>query len=64
MLIHEVVDSYMETLAHGTVGRYRIPSVTPPKFKEGGNWRCFLEEFKEMVKIVDSKTFSKTCYFK
>ena len=28
--IREVVDSYMETLAQGTVERYRIPPVTPP----------------------------------
>ena len=31
--IGEVVDSYMETLAQGTVG-YR----TQPKFKERGSW--------------------------
>ena len=33
----EVVHSYMETLAQGTVGRYRILPVTLPKFKKGGN---------------------------
>ena len=50
--VREVVDSYMETLAKGTVGRYRLPPVTPPKYKVGGNWRCFLEEFKEMDDII------------
>ena len=62
--IREVVDSHFEKLAQGAVGKYRVPPMTPPKCKEGQNWRCFLEEFTEMVKIIYLKPSHHFTYFK
>ena len=51
------------TLAQGTVGKYRVQPVVLPKYKEGGNWQYFLEEFKEMLKLTNLKPSHQLAYF-
>ena len=62
--IREAVNSYMENLTHNTVGSFKVPPVEPPKYKVGGDWRCFLEEFREMIELADLRPSHQLAYFK
>lgn len=63
-LIAGAVDNYMTVLSQRNVGKYRISPVSPPKFKAGGDWRCFLAEFKEMVRLADMRPSHQVSYLK
>ena len=62
--VREAVESYMEALSQSTEVKCKVPPVDPPKFKIGGDWRCFLAEFKEMVQLADLKPTHQLAYFK
>ena len=62
--IRMVVDSYADAMSRTTHDRYKIPAVSIPKFKVGGDWRCFLSEFKDMVRLADLKPSHQMAYLK
>ena len=62
--IKMVLDSYSEVVSKATREKYKIPPVAIPKFKTGGDWRCFLAEFKEMVRLADLKPSHQLAYLK
>ena len=53
--VREAVESYMDALSRNTAERCKMPPVDPPRYQVGGDWRCFLAEFKEMVQMADLK---------
>ena len=59
-----VLDSYADVVSRTTKERYKVPPVAIPKFKSGGDWRCFLAEFKEMIKLADLKPSHQLAYLK
>ena len=60
--VKDAVDGYMSTKT--TQDRCRVPPVSPPKFEVGGDWRCFLDEFREMILLADLKPSHQLAYFK
>lgn len=60
--VREAVNDYLQ--AASTTDRCRLPSVSPPKFEAGGDWRCFLSEFEEMAQLADLKPSHQLAYLK
>ena len=60
--VREAVDSYMQSMS--SLERCRVPPVNPPRYESGGDWRCFLAEFEEMVELADLKPTHQLAYFK
>ena len=60
--VREAVDNYMTTRSSGE--RCKVPPVIPPKFVAGGDWRCFLADFEEMVQLADLQPSMQLAYFK
>ena len=44
--------------------RSTSPPIVLPKFEVGGDWRCFLTEFREMAELADLKPTHQMVYFK
>ena len=59
-----MVHSYLEDVSRNTGRGYAVPPVSPPKFSPGGDWRCFLSEFRDMVQLTDMKPSHQLAYFK
>ena len=57
-------DRYAEAMAKSTRDKYKLPSMVTPKFKTGGDWHCFLSEFKDMVTLSDLKPSLQMAYLK
>ena len=62
--VRDQVHSYLEDVSRNMGGRYPVRPVNPPKFSPGGDWRCFLAEFKDMVCLADMKPSHQLAYFK
>jgi len=58
------VDSYLDGMSQSAVGKLRISPVGPPKFEKGGDWRCFLAEFQDVVKLADMRPSHQLAHFK
>ena len=58
----EAVDSYVSS--QSTTDRCRVPPMSPPKFEIGGDWRCFLAEFEDMVRLADLQPSHQLAYLK
>lgn len=48
----------------GGVSKCRIQSVSVPTYTEGGNWKCFLAEFDDMVELGRIDARSQLIYLK
>ena len=48
----------------GGVSKCRIQSVSVPTYVEGGNWKCFLAEFEDMVELGRIDARSQLIYLK
>ena len=44
--------------------RQKIPPVAIPKYKSGADWRCFLAEFRELVRFADLRPSHQLMYLK
>ena len=47
--VRDMVHGYLEDVSRQTGRGYVVPPVSPPKFSPGGDWNCFLSEFRDMV---------------
>ena len=45
-------------------GRIKLPPVVAPKYKAGGDWKCFLAEFRDMIRLADMKPSHQLAYLK
>ena len=62
--IRNVMNELADTVAQNSIGKCKVPPVNLPKFEVGGDWRCFLAEFREMVQLADLKPTHQMAYFK
>ena len=52
----DAIDSYMEALSRQSSSRYKLPTTSKiPKSKAGGNWRRFVSDFKDIMRLPDLK---------
>ena len=49
------MDSYREALSHQFSSRYKLLSISVPKFKTSGDLRCFVSDFKDMMRLAALK---------
>ena len=62
--IREAVENYLGTMTRNVSEKYKVPPIVLPKFEVGGDWRCFLTEFREMAELADLKPTHQMVYFK
>ena len=62
--VRDLVHSYLEDVSRNTGKGYAVPPVSPPKFSPGGDWKCFLSEFRDMVQLSDMRPTHQLAYFK
>ena len=63
-LVKLILDSYSDAVSKSSKEKYRVPPVAVPKFKAGGDWRCFLAEFRDLVMLADLKPSQQLLYLK
>ena len=49
--VRNMVHSYLEDVSRNIGRGYAVPPVSLPKFSLGGDWKCFLSEFRDMVQL-------------
>ena len=57
--VKDAVDCYMEALSRQSSSRYKIP-----KYKTGGNWRCFMADFKDIMMLADLRPSHQLAHLK
>ena len=57
--VKNVVDSH---ISHQSSSRH--PAVLVPRFKVGGDWRYFIADFKDMMRLADLKLSHQLAYLK
>ena len=62
--IRNMMNELVETFAQNPLEKCKVPPVNLPKFEIGGDWRCFLADFREMVKLADLRPTHQMAYFK
>ena len=45
----------MEALSRQSSSWYKLPTVSVPKFKADGDWRCFIADLKDTKRLADLK---------
>ena len=63
-IIKDAVDSYIETLSHQSLVRYKLPPVSIQYFKAGVDWKCFAADFKDMMRLADLKSSHQLVHLK
>ena len=62
--MRDLIQSCLEDMTKDDGKRYVVPPVNPPKYTPGGDWKCFLSEFNDMVQLSDMKPTHQLAYFK
>ena len=62
--VRDMVHGYLEDVSRQTGRGYVVPPVSPPKFSPGGDWNCFLSEFRDMVRLAGLQPSHQLAYFK
>ena len=62
--VRDLVHSYLEDMTRNTGRGCTVPPVSPPRYSPGGDWKCFLSEFREMVQLSDMRPTHQLHYFK
>ena len=62
--VKNAVDSSMEALSHQSSSWYKLPAVSVPRVKAGGDWRCFVSDFKDMMRLADLKLSHQLTHLK
>ena len=63
----EILDDMEQCLdrrSRDLAGRPKLPPLTAPKFKAGGDWKGFITKFRDMVKLADMKPSYQLAYLK
>ena len=62
--VRDLVHSYLDDMTRNTARGYAVPPVSPPKYSPGGDWKCFLSEFRDMIQLSDMRPTHQLAYFK
>ena len=62
--VRDMVNGYLENASRQTGRGYTVPPISPPKFSPGGDWNCFLSEFRDKVQLADLQPSHQLAYFR